>query len=102
MSEPVEVELVELEEATEKLGERIFKRLNPNILKGIEVEVKINIGSAKISVERLMTLSKGEIVQLDTPSSQKINLLVGSQVVAKGLLVVVNGHYGLQVSEVVA
>ncbi|MBB3063500.1 FliM/FliN family flagellar motor switch protein [Microbulbifer rhizosphaerae] len=100
MSESVEIEIAELPELKENAGNKLFEKLNPKILKGIEVEAKVEIGRSTISVEKLMSLASGSILEFDTPSAQELSLLVGGEVVAKGRLVIVKGYYGLQISEV--
>ena len=95
-----EVEIAELAEVEECAGEKLFDKIDPRVLKGIEVEVKVALGKKRISVDELMKLSVGSVLELDTSSSQYLNLCVGEEVVAKGMLVVADGHYGLQIMEI--
>ncbi|WP_299581646.1 FliM/FliN family flagellar motor C-terminal domain-containing protein [uncultured Microbulbifer sp.] len=100
MSFENEIDVLEPSEMNESNGKKLFEQINPKFLKGIEVEVKVELGNTSISFEKLATLSAGNIIQLDTPTDQYVNLTVADEVFAKGILVVVNGYYGVKIEEV--
>ncbi|BBM00340.1 FliM/FliN family flagellar motor C-terminal domain-containing protein [Microbulbifer sp. GL-2] len=100
MSESREIDMLELSEFNESDGSKLFDRINPKFLKGIEVEIKVEFGHTSIALEELTSLSIGNIVKLDAPSEQYVDLKIGDQIFAKGLLVVVDGCYGVKIEEV--
>ncbi|WP_444896414.1 FliM/FliN family flagellar motor switch protein [Microbulbifer sp. ANSA003] len=93
------VEIVELPEVKEFSGEKIFETISPRFFKGITLEVKVELGSTIIALDRLMSLTVGSVLELDTPSNQNVCLKVGEEIFAKGRLVVVDGFYGVEVEE---
>jgi flagellar motor switch protein FliN/FliY len=49
----------------------------------------------------VLALSSGLVVELDNPLNSPVDLLLDGRVIARGDVVVIDGNYGLRVSEVV-
>jgi flagellar motor switch protein FliN len=50
----------------------------------------------------ILDLGPGDVVQLDRHIADPVDLIVGDKIVARGEVVLVNGNFGLRVSEVAA
>jgi flagellar motor switch protein FliN len=48
----------------------------------------------------ILGLGPGDVVQLDRHVADPVDLLVGDKIVARGDVVLVNGNFGLRVTEV--
>lgn len=73
---------------------------NLALLKTIELPVTLRFGSARISLRDLSTLGPGALVELDRALTDPVEVLVGGKVIALGEPVVVQGVYGVRISEI--
>jgi flagellar motor switch protein FliN len=76
--------------------------LNPGIelLLDVELEASLRFGSREMPLGQILDLGPGDVVQLDRHVSDPVDLLVGDKIVARGEVVLVNGNFGLRVTEV--
>jgi flagellar motor switch protein FliN/FliY len=76
--------------------------LSPGIelLLDVELEATLRFGSREMPLGELLDLGPGDVVQLDRNVSDPVDLIVGDKIVARGEVVLVNGNFGLRVSEV--
>jgi flagellar motor switch protein FliN len=70
------------------------------LLLGVELEASLRFGSREMALSELLGLGPGDVVQLDRALSDPVDLIVGDKIVARGEVVLVNGNFGLQVTEV--
>ena len=70
------------------------------MLLNLPVEVRVEVGRAKVPVVDLLNLCQGSVVELEQLASELINLTVNDKVVAQGEAVVINENFGMRVLEV--
>jgi flagellar motor switch protein FliN/FliY len=70
-------------------------------LRDVMLEVKLRFGGRRMLLRDVLALSAGVVVELDSQVSAPVDLLLDGRVVAHGHVVVVEGKYGLRVTEVV-
>lgn len=70
------------------------------LLLDVELETSLRFGSREMSLGEILDLGPGDVVQLDRQVSDPVDLLVGDKIVARGEVVLVNGNFGLRVTEV--
>lgn len=70
-------------------------------LRDVLLEVKIRFGSRRMLLRDVLALSAGVVVELDNQLNSPVDLLLDGRVVAQGEVVVVDGNYGLRVTQVV-
>jgi flagellar motor switch protein FliN len=77
-------------------------RVNPNLelLKDIELPVTLRFGSAQMSLRDLTRLDTGAVITLDRALTDPVEVLVGGSVIARGEPIVVQGVYGIRISEI--
>jgi flagellar motor switch protein FliN len=75
---------------------------NLGFLMGIELEVTLRFGQKKLPLRQLVELSSGSVIELDKRVHEPVELLLRDKVVARGEVVIVEGHYGLRVTDVCA
>lgn len=73
---------------------------NINLLLDIELKVSLRFGKREMLLRDILDLSAGAVVELDQKILDPVDLLVGRKVVARGEVVVMDGHYALRVTEV--
>ena len=73
-----------------------------DLLLDVELEATIRFGCREMPLGDILELGAGDVVQLDRHISDPADLIVGDKVVARGEVVLVNGNFGLRVTEVAA
>ena len=71
-----------------------------NLLMDVELEVSLRFGSKELPLGEILDLGPGDVVQLDRNVADPVDLIVGDKIVACGEVVLVNGNFGLRVTEV--
>ena len=66
----------------------------------VELETSLRFGSCEMSLNEVLELGPGDVVELDRHVADPVDLLVGDKIVARGEVVLVNGNFGLRVHEV--
>jgi flagellar motor switch protein FliN/FliY len=75
---------------------------NHDLLLGVDLEVTADIGAALMSVQRVLALGPGSVVEFRRTVDQPIDLKVNGTVIARGEIVAVDGRFGLRITELVA
>jgi len=71
------------------------------LLRHVAMEVTVEIGRTRMTVQELLSLHPGEVVELDRAASAPADLLVNGTLIARGEVVVVDEDFGLRISEIV-
>ncbi len=71
-----------------------------DLLLDVELEATLRFGSREIPLGDLLELGPGDVVQLDRHVADPVDLIVADKIVARGDVVLVNGNFGLRVTEV--
>ncbi len=71
-----------------------------NLLLDVELEVSLRFGCKELLLGEILDLGPGDVVQLDRNLADPVDLIVGDKIVARGEVVLVNGNFGLRVTEV--
>jgi flagellar motor switch protein FliN/FliY len=76
--------------------------LNPGfeLLLDVELEASLRFGCREMPLGEILELGPGDVVRLDRHVSDPVDLIVGDKIVARGEVILVNGNFGLRVSEV--
>jgi flagellar motor switch protein FliN len=72
------------------------------LLLDVELEASLRFGSREMPLGEILDLGPGDVVQLDRHVADPVDLIVGDKIVARGEVVLVNGNFGLRVTEVAA
>jgi flagellar motor switch protein FliN/FliY len=72
------------------------------LLLDVELEATLRFGCREMPLGEILDLGPGDVVQLDRHVSDPVDLIVGDKIVARGEVVLVNGNFGLRVTEVAA
>ncbi|SOE01153.1 flagellar motor switch protein FliN [Blastococcus haudaquaticus] len=77
------------------------RRGSLDLLRHVAMEVTVEIGRTRMTVQELLSLHPGEVVELDRAASAPADLLVNGTLIARGEVVVVDEDFGLRISEIV-
>jgi flagellar motor switch protein FliN len=77
-------------------------RRNLQMLLDVDLELSVSFGRTTLLLQEVLKLSSGSIVELNRSASDPVEVLVNNSVVARGEVVVVDGNYGIRITEVVS
>ena len=72
------------------------------LLLDVELEAALRFGCKELPLGEILDLGPGDVVQLDRNVADPVDLIVGDKIVARGEVVLVNGNFGLRITEVAA
>jgi flagellar motor switch protein FliN/FliY len=73
-----------------------------DVILDIPVTLSMEIGRSRISIENLLQLAKGSVVELDRMAGEPLDVFVNGTLVARGEVVVVNEKFGVRLCDVVS
>ena len=73
---------------------------NLDLLLGVDLNLTLRFGQRTLTLREIMELSSGSIVELDRQVQEPADLLLGDRLIARGEVVIVDGNYGLRITEV--
>ena len=72
------------------------------LLLDVELEAALRFGCREMPLGEILDLGPGDVVELDRHVADPVDLIVGDKIVARGDVVLVNGNFGLRITEVAA
>jgi flagellar motor switch protein FliN/FliY len=72
-----------------------------DLLKDVELNVKIELGRSRMLVEDVLRLSEGSVVELDKLAGDPVDVFVNDRLVARGEVLVLNDNFCVRVNEIV-
>ena len=79
-----------LEDSRAKLG----------LLMDVELAVTLRFGGKRLLLREILDLNPGSVIELDREVQEPVDMLLDGRLVARGEVVVINGDYGLRITEV--
>lgn len=73
-----------------------------DLLRDVELNVKIELGRSRMLVEEVLKLSEGSVVELDKLAGDPVDVFVNDRLVARGEVLVLNDNFCVRVNEIVA
>ncbi len=71
-----------------------------DLLLDVELDATLRFGCREMTLSEVLDLGAGDVVELDRHIADPVDLVVGDKIVARGEAVLVNGRFGLRVTEV--
>jgi len=73
-----------------------------DLLRDVDMNVKIELGRAKMLVEDVLKLGEGSVVELDKLAGDPVDVFVNERLVARGEVLVLNDNFCVRINEIVA
>lgn len=73
-----------------------------DLLLDVELPITVTFGRAEVRLQDVLKLNTGSIIELDRTISEPVELVVNNCVIARGEVVVVDGNYGVKISQIVS
>jgi flagellar motor switch protein FliN len=68
---------------------------------GVKLDAEVVLGRTALSVDEMLTLGVGSVIELDRLVSEPVDLLVQNVRVARGEVVVLNDQFAIRIIEIV-
>lgn len=94
---PVEAAFEELQEAMASGGE-----VPLGMLLDLTLPVSIELGRTSLTVQEVLRLGRGSVVQLDRLAGEPVDIYVGDRRFAEGEVVVLGEHFGVRVTRIIS
>lgn len=95
-------------DAAQKLDLPNFKQILGDIppgaidlLKDVDLNVKIELGRTRMLVEDVLRLTEGSVVELDKLAGDPVDVYVNDQLVARGEVLVLNDNFCVRINEII-
>jgi flagellar motor switch protein FliN/FliY len=86
--------------AQESSDENSTRRLD--LLLDVPLEVTVELGRARMSIQDLLGLAPGSVIELDKVAGEPLDILVNDRLIARGEAVVVNDKFGVRITDIVS
>jgi flagellar motor switch protein FliN/FliY len=73
---------------------------NLKLVMDVELNVSLRFGQRQMPLREVLGLASGSVVELDRKVNEPVELLLDGKLVARGEAVIVDGNYGLRVTEI--
>lgn len=108
--EPAEEKRVPIQPPDQLIDDAIAQRKsrsaisdkNLDLLLDVKLEVSIRFGKREMMLKDVLELNSGALVELDRRVRDPIELLLGGKVIARGEAVIVDGSYGIRITEIIS
>ncbi|MGA2849181.1 MAG: flagellar motor switch protein FliN [Terracidiphilus sp.] len=77
-----------------------FDPVNLNLVLDVELSMSLRFGGRQLPLREVLELASGSVVELDRQVDDPVELLLDGRVIARGEAVIVDGNYGLRVTEI--
>lgn len=75
---------------------------NLDMLLDIPLQVTVELGRTKRTVQEILALSSGAIIELDKLAGEPVDILINSKLIAKGEVVVIDENFGVRVTDIIS
>jgi flagellar motor switch protein FliN/FliY len=76
--------------------------VNLDFLKDVPLDLTLRFGQRRMVLREILELGPGSVIELDRHLKEPVELLLDGQVLARGEVVVIQGCYGLRVTQIAA
>ena len=73
---------------------------NINMLLDVKMQVRVRIGQKKMLLKDVISMDIGSVVELNQLANDPLEILVGNKVIAKGEVVIIDGNFGVQITDI--
>ncbi|WP_104578008.1 flagellar motor switch protein FliY [Helicobacter felis] len=73
---------------------------NINMLLDIKLNVRVRIGQKKMILKDVVSMDIGSVIELNQMVNDPLEILVDDKVIAKGEVVIVDGNFGIQITDI--
>lgn len=89
-------------EAEESAGTQAFEGdiRNIGLIMDVRLPLRVRIGSKKMLLKDVLSMDIGSVIELNQLANDPLEVLIGDKVVALGEVVIIDGNFGVQITEI--
>lgn len=72
-----------------------------DLLRDVEVELTVELGSARMQIKHILGLRPGSVVELNRLAGEPVDIMINKTLIARGEVVVVDEKFAIRVVEIV-
>lgn len=73
---------------------------NISLIMDVRLPVRVRIGSKKMLLKDVLSMDIGSVIELNQLANDPLEILVGDKVIALGEVVIIDGNFGVQITEI--
>jgi flagellar motor switch protein FliN/FliY len=73
---------------------------NINLIMDVKLPVRVRIGQKRMLLKDVLSMDIGSVIELNQLANDPLDILVDDKVIAKGEVVIVDGNFGIQITEI--
>ncbi len=73
---------------------------NIELIKDVTLPLRVRIGHKKMLLKDVLSMDIGSVIELDQLANDPLEILIGDKVIAIGEVVIVDGNFGIQISDI--
>ncbi len=97
---PAPLQVPAVHESSSSQVQALLRDGNLGLLMDVELGVMLRFGRRQALLREVLELAPGAVLELDREIQEPVDLLLNNRIIARGEVVVVDGNYGLRVTEV--
>lgn len=87
-------------ESSSKTKRSAIDPSNLKLVMDVELNVSLRFGQCQLPLRDVLDLTSGSVIELDRDVDDPVELLLDGRVIARGEAVIVDGNYGLRITEI--
>lgn len=97
----VNVQSVKFESFEPQTSSRVSMPENIEIIKDVLLNVSVELGKTKKSIDEILEFAPGTVIELDRLVGEPLDILVNGKKIAKGEVVVIDDNYGIRITDII-
>ncbi len=97
-----EYERAAFKDLNSSTGQLATTDANLDVILDIPVTLSMEIGRTEISINNLLQLNQGSVVELDRLAGEPMDVLINGTLIAHGEVVVINEKFGIRLTDVIS
>ncbi len=77
-------------------------QIDLSLLLDIPLQVTVELGRTRMTIEQVLKLTQGSVVELDRMAGETLDIYVNNKLIAHGEAVVVKDRFGVRIVDVVS
>jgi len=73
-----------------------------DLLLDVPLEVTVQLGRTRLSIQDLLGLSPGSVIELDKVAGEPLDIVVNDRLIARGEAVVMNDKFGIRITDIIS
>ena len=73
-----------------------------SMLLDLSISVSIELGRTRMTVQEILRLGRGSVIQLERLAGEPIDIYVGDRRFAEGEVVVISEHFGIRITRIIS